>query len=161
MRISLTLCFLMFVLTFAGCDLRSETAKREMEKFSGTPTPTIAPSTPELPIDPSEIITADISVHGEMITVNGHDVKKSAACTKFNRVMISGGRNVVMIKGACQQIAINGDGNRIISDAALQFVINGTNNTVNYSFYVNGKRPSIKENASGNTIEKVPAGNLK
>ncbi|MBK6750021.1 MAG: DUF3060 domain-containing protein [Acidobacteria bacterium] len=161
MRLSLTLCYLMLVVMFAGCDLRSETAKREMEKFSGTPTPTLAPSTPELPVDPSEIITADISMQGEMITVNGHDLKKTAACTKFNRVMISGGRNVITIKGACQLITINGDGNRIISDAALQFVINGTNNTVNYSLYVNGKRPNIKENASGNTIEKIPAGTTK
>ena len=155
MRIFLTTGFLVLVTAFAGCDMRSETAKREMEKFSGTPTPTIAPSTPEVPVDPSEIIKADNSVQGDMITVNGYDQKKTIACTKFNRVMISGGRNVVKITGGCQQITINGDGNQVNSEAALEFVLNGSKNTVTYTHFVNGKRPNIKENAEGNSVDKV------
>ncbi len=137
--------------------MRSDTAKREMEKFSGTPTPTISPVPTELPPDPSEVVQVDISVQGNAVTVNGHDLKKSVACDKFNRVIISGGRNVITIKGACQQIMINGDSNQINGDAALEFVINGENNTVKYSRFVNGKRPTVKENAPGNVIEKTSA----
>ena len=50
---------------------------------------------------------------------------------------------------------INGDSNQINGDAALEFVINGENNTVKYSRFVNGKRPTVKENAPGNMIEKT------
>ena len=113
--------------------MRSETAKREMEKFNGTPTPTIAPTPPEDPIDPADVIKADISVHGDMVTINGHDQKKSVMCPKFNAVMISGAQNTVKITGACRQITINGDGNQVISDGALELILNGSKNTVSYS----------------------------
>lgn len=161
MRILTTLLFLTFVVSLAGCDMRSETAKREMEKFSGTPTPTITPAPSEAPVDPSEIVKVDISVRGDTITVSGRDQKKSIECSKFNRVMISGGGNVVKIKGGCQQITINGDGNQINTDAALEFVLNGRQNTVTYSRFVNGKRPIIKGDAGENTIEKVAASETK
>lgn len=161
MKILVTFCFLTLFLSAAGCDPRSGTAKREMEKFSGTPTPTITPAPPEPPVDPSEIVKVDISVRGDMITVSGRDQKKSVECSKFNRVMISGGKNVVTIKGGCQQITINGDDNQIISDAALEFVVNGTKNNVTYSRFVNGKRPIIKDNAGENIIEKITASKTK
>lgn len=161
MRAFVILLSLLVVSFTAACDMRSETAKREMEKFSGTPTPTIAPAPEEAPIDPAEIVKVDNSVQGDMITINGFDQKKTIACTKFNRVMISGGQNVVKITGGCQQITINGDGNRITSEASLAYIFNGAKNTVTYTGFVNGKRPSIKENADGNTVEKVAADTKK
>ena len=161
MKILVVLNFLLLFIVLSGCDFRSETAKREMEKFNGTPTPTIAPTPTEGPIDPAEVIKADISVQGDMVTVNGYDQKKSVVCSKFNQVMISGAKNTVTIKGACRQISVNGDGNQIISDGALEFVLNGGKNTVGYSQYVNGKRPVTKDNGEGNTIEKITASETK
>lgn len=149
-------CFLL-VAVLAGCDLRSDTAKREMEKFSGTPTPPVTPAPTEPPIDPSEVVQVDINLDGEKLSINGYDQKKSVACTKFNRVMISGGNNVITIKGPCRQIMINGDGNQVIGDAAMEIVVNGDKNDVKYSRYVNGKRPYIKDNAGGNSVEKIAA----
>jgi hypothetical protein len=161
MKALIILACLFLLTAFAGCDLRSDTAKREMEKFSGTPAPTISPTPAELPPDPSEVVQADVNLQGSTFTVNGYDQKKSVACTKLDRVMVSGGRSVVTIKGACRQIMINGDGNQIIGDAAIEIVVNGDDNTVSYSRYVNGKRPVIKDNAAGNTIEKVAASHDK
>ena len=155
-----TVCLLLAI-SIAGCDLRSETAKSEMEKFNGTPTPTIAPTPTEAPIDPADVVQVDISVQGEMVNVSGRDLKKSVACPKFNRVMINGSNNVITIEGGCRQISVNGSGNQIISDAALEFTINGAKNIVTYSRFVNGKRPVIKNSAAENTIEKVTASEAK
>lgn len=69
--------------------------------------------------------------------------------------MINGSRNVVTVKGACQRIMVNGDGNQIISDAAVEFVLNGEMNTANYSRFVNGKRPVVNDNGEGNVFEKT------
>ena len=148
---------LVLVTSFAGCDLRSDTAKREMEKFSGTPTPTRSPMPAEIPVDPAEVIRVETDVPGETVSVHGSDLKKSIACLKFNRVMINGSRNVVTVKGVCQRIMVNGDGNQIISDAALEFVLNGEKNTVNYSRFVNGTRPIVNDNGDGNVFEKTSA----
>ena len=161
MRKSIALGILILVTSLSGCDLRSETAKSEMEKFNGTPTPTIAPTPTEAPIDPADVVQVDISVQGDMISVSGRDLKRSVVCPKFNRVMIYGSNNVITIKGGCRQISINGDGNQIISDAALEFTINGAKNNVTYSRFVNGKRPAIKNSAAENTIEKVTASGAK
>ena len=161
MRKSITVSILILVTSLSGCDLRSETAKSEMEKFNGTPTPTIAPTPTEAPIDPADVVQVDISVQGEMINVSGRDLKRSVSCSKFNRVMINGSNNVITIKGGCRQISINGGGNQIISDAALEFTINGAKNKVIYSRFVNGKRPVIKDSAAENTIEKVTASEAK
>lgn len=145
----------MIAAAVAGCDMRSGTAKEEMEKFSGTPTPALSPTPPEKPIDPAEVINVDAAVEGDKITINGSAQKKTVACTKLNRVMISGGSSTISITGACGQIMVNGNGNQLTIDAATEIVLNGDKNTVQYSRYVNGKRPVIKDNAGSNTIEKV------
>lgn len=157
MKILVALFCLLLLITLAGCDMRSETAKREMEKFSGTPTPAISPAPTEAPIDPSEVVQADVNQQGEPINVSGYDQKKSIACTKLNPVTVNGGRSVITIKGPCRHIMVNGDGNRITLDAAIAIVLNGDKNTVQYARYVNGKRPLLTVNAPGNTIEKVVA----
>ncbi len=149
--------FLMLLTVIAACDLRSETAKREMENFSGTPTPSISPTPNEVPIDPADVVQVDTSLEGKAIGVYGDGIKRTIACTQLNRVMVNGNRSVISIKGACRQIMINGDGNQITSDAVMEFVINGGENTVKYSRYVNGKRPVVKENAAGNDIKKTAA----
>jgi len=161
MKYATILIFFAVAAALAGCDMRSGTAKEEMEKFSGTPTPTISPTPTETPIDPSEIVQADLSLDGDKITINGYGQKRSVACAKLNRVMVSGGQNVITVTGACRQIMVNGNGNQITSDASIEIVMNGDGNTVYYSRYVNGKRPIITDNAGGNTIEKIAATGAK
>jgi hypothetical protein len=139
-----------------SCDMRSGTAKEEMDKFSGTPTPTITlPPTPT-PVDPADVVQADTTQEGERLTVNGHSQNKNLTCTKYDRVMVNGNGSTATITGACRQIMINGDGNQITVDAAAEFVLNGTSNSLKYSRFVNGKQPVITENQSGNVIEKIP-----
>ena len=139
----------------SSCDMRSGTAKEEMDKFSGSPTPTITPPPTPTPVDAADVVQVDTSQEGERLTVNGHSQNKDLACTKFDRVMVNGNGSTATITGACRQIMINGDGNQITADAAAEFVLNGTSNSLKYSRFINGKQPVITENQSGNTIEKI------
>ncbi|HQZ97824.1 MAG TPA: DUF3060 domain-containing protein [Pyrinomonadaceae bacterium] len=162
MRNFITICVLAAVVgILTSCDVRSGTAKEEMEKFSGSPTPTFAPPSPEITPDPADSIAVDVSMEGSTITVLGYKEKKSAICSKFDRVMINGDDNVLNIKGGCSQIVANGDRNQITAEASLAFVLNGSDNSVKYSKYVNGRRPTITEPVGGNTIEKIPAPTAK
>ena len=52
---------------------------------------------------------------------------------------------------------INGDRNQVTANATLAIVVNGSENNVTYSHFVNGKRPVVTENKPGNVIEKVSA----
>lgn len=153
----LIVAFVLSIAVLSSCDLRSGRAKEEMEKFSGTPTPMITQAPEPTPVDPADVINVDTSVVGDTISVNGYELKKSIACAKFNPVTINGSKSVVTIKGVCQRITINGDGNQITVDAATQFIFNGTNNSVTFSKYPNGKRPIVTENQPGNTIEQATA----
>lgn len=158
MRNFITICVLAAVVAIlTSCDVRSGTAKDEMEKFNGSPTPTFAPPSPEITPDPADSIAVDVSMEGSTITVLGYKEKKSAICSKFDRVMINGDDNIVTIKGGCSQVVANGDRNQITAEASLAFVLNGSDNSVKYTKYVNGRRPTITEPVGGNTIEKVSA----
>lgn len=156
MRPLTALFSLSLVVTLSSCDFRSETAKREMEKYTATPTPR-SPTPTEAPIDPADVVRVDSDLDGTIINADGNDGKKTASCTKYDRVRVNGSRSTVTIKGACKQIMINGDGNQVASDAVSEFVINGSENMITYTRFVNGKRPMIKQTAEGNTIEKVAA----
>jgi len=139
----------------AACDLRSGTAKDEMEKFSGTPTPTISPVPTPTPVDPADIVQVDTSQEGDTLTVNRNEPKKTLSCKKYDQVMINSTGSVVTITGACRQIMVNGDGNQITADAASEIIFNSTDNTLKYSRFVNGRQPVLTENKPGNTIEKA------
>lgn len=152
---SLLFTFFMLLIVTAACDLRSETAKKEMEKFSSSPTPPILPTPTPEPVDPADNVEVDVNIEGDAISINAFKGNKTAACTKFNRVMVNGDDNVATIKGVCRQIMINGDRNKVTTDAAAEFVFNGSSNVVKYSRIVNGKRPTTTENRSGNSVEKV------
>ncbi|MFN2500918.1 MAG: DUF3060 domain-containing protein [Pyrinomonadaceae bacterium] len=143
---------------FISCDFRSGIAKDEMYKFSGTPTPTTAPVFTPTPaaIDPAEVVQVDTSLDGETLSVSGDALKQSLTCPKYNSVRINGDTNNVTIKGTCRQVMVNGDNNNVTADAAMEFVFNGTSNTLKYSRYANGKWPSITQNQAGNLIEKIP-----
>lgn len=143
------------VFAFTSCDLRNETAKRSMERFTSSPTPQFSPIPTESPVDPSDIADADTSVEGEPIYIDGPDLKRTVKCAKFNSVKINGNSNVVTITGVCKQVMINGDRNRITADAAMEYVFNGVENVLKYSRLVNGRRPTITQNREGNTIEKT------
>ena len=64
---------------------------------------------------------------------------------------------MIIAKGACRQIMINGDRNKITADAAMEFVLNGSENIVKYSRFPNGKQPTVIDNRGGNVVEKAPA----
>jgi hypothetical protein len=148
--------FALSVAMLAACQ-PSGTAKNEMEKFSGTPTPYPSPTPLATPIDPADIVQVDTSLDGDILTVNGDGLKKTLDCTKYNHVMINGNASVVTIKGACRKLTVNGDGTQITADAVMEFVFNGTDNKATYSRFPNGKRPTVTENQQGNVVEQAPA----
>ena len=157
MKVLFTIIAAASIALFASCEAQSGIAKKSVEEYDPTPTPTISPAPTEAPVDPADVVTVDTALQGERITVDGPNEKKSVACTKYNRVMVNSNDNVVTIKGACKQIMINGNRNDVTAEALAEIVVNGSENNVKYSRFANGKRPTIKENRSGNIIEKVDA----
>jgi hypothetical protein len=150
-----TVVLALAIMILASCDFRSGIAKEEGEKFNGTPTPSVSPTPTPTPIDPADIIQVDTSQDGENLIVNVRNQNKTPACLKYNVVNVNTDSATVTIKGACQQVAINGDNNKITADAAMVFVVNGDGNTIGYLKFPNGQRPSVKDNGSGNVIEKI------
>ncbi len=150
------LVMLLLLVAFTACDVRSGTAKREMEKYTSTPTVVVSPTPEGTPIDPADVVTADTLIERGSLSIDGDKQNKTLTCTKLDRVMVNGDNSVVTLKGACGQLMINGDRNKVTSDAVMELVLNGTENNVTYMRFVNGKRPSILENQGGNLIEKAP-----
>ena len=144
----------LFALLLTSCDLRSGTAMKEMEKFETKSTPPFPTPTP---IDRVETSAVAKDHDGDTIGINGYEQTQTLACKKFDRVMINGDDNRVTINGVCRQIMVNGDRNHVTSDAAVEFVLNGSENTMNYIYLVNGKWPSVIEARSGNVVEKISA----
>jgi Protein of unknown function (DUF3060). len=155
MKTLLTTVLLVSIAMSASCDMRSGTAKEEMEKFSGSPTPTISPTPTPTPINPADIVQVDTNQEGETLTVNGTKQNKTLVCEKFDQVMINASGSTVTITGVCRQIMVNGNGNQITADAAMDFTFNGSDNTLKYARYVNGRQPLITENQAGNTVDKI------
>lgn len=155
-----TIFCVLAIAILASCDVRSGIAKKNMEKYTLTPTqiPGILPTPAGTPIAPADIVEVDVNLDGDLIPINGYGQNKTTACTKFNRVMVNGDANKVTIKGVCRQIMINGDKNEITADAAMEFVFNGSENIVRYSRFPNGKRPSVIENRAGNIVERISPG---
>jgi hypothetical protein len=159
-----TAILLLSIVAVGSCDFRSGTAKEEMEKFSGTPTPTITPTPTPEPVDPADIVKVDTGIESGMLTVNNSTQNKTVTCSKFDKVMVNSSGSEVTINGACRQIMVNGNSNQIKADAAMEFIFNGTGNSLKYSRFVNGNRPMLTENQSGNNIEKTafePGKNVK
>ena len=136
-----------------GCEVQSGITKKSLEKFDPTPTPERVVVVEE-PIDPAEVVTTDTSVQGPQIFISRATDKKKINCDKYNRVMVNGNDHVVEIKGACSQLMVNGNNNQVTLNAAAEIITNGTNNSVQYSKYVNGKKPTITDNSRVNTITK-------
>ena len=118
--------------------------------------PTISPTPEQTPIDPADIVQVDSTQQGRVLTVNGQTQKQTLNCTKYDRVYVNGSGSTATINGPCRQIMVNGDKNQITADAVAEFVFNGSGNQVTYSRFVNGKTPSIVDNAGGNDVQKVP-----
>jgi hypothetical protein len=160
MKIMKSIIFFLAVISFltlASCDVRSERAKRALEKFEPAPVPVVSP-TPELePIDPADVLEVDIAQQGELISLNDPKAKKTVVCSKYNQVMLNDSDGVITIKGACRQIMINGDRNDVTAEAVMSIVFNGEENKVKYSKYANGTRPVVTNNKKGNTAEKIAA----
>jgi hypothetical protein len=123
-----------------------------MEKFNGTPTPSITPTPEQTPIPAGDIVQVDTSQDGPILTVN-NEPKKTLKCDKYNQVAVNASGSVVTITGACMKVTVNGDGNQITAEATMQFAFNGSGNNATYSKFANGKQPIVTQNQDGNTAE--------
>src|SRR6478735_5065102 len=156
-----TVVLALAIMILASCDFRSGIARDEEEKLRPTPTPSVSPTPTPEPIDPADIVQVDTTQDGESLVFNQRQLNKSVDCTKYNNVNVNISSAAVTIKGACRQIFINGDNNKITADATMTFVINGDGNNIGYLKFPNGQRPSVSDNGSGNVVEKVSAVNNK
>lgn len=132
-------------------DLRSGALPGGLDDTSRSAVPSITPTPESTPI-----VQVDPTVEGTMLTVNGHSQKQTVTCTKLDRVAINGSGTVATINGTCRQIMVNGDHDQITADASREFVFNGSGNRVTYTRFVNGKIPSIVDNAGENDVQNVP-----
>jgi len=148
--------FVSMIAMLASCDFRSGIAKEEMERWNPTPTSSASPTPTATPIEPAEFVEVDTSVEGDLVSANGYKQNTKTACTQYNRLLINGSDGTVTVSGVCRQIVINGDRNKITANAAMQLVLNGSDNIVKYLRYPNGKKPSVVENRPDNIIEKIP-----
>ena len=146
----------LIILFTAGCDVQSGITKKSVEKYESSPTPEITKATPEPPIDPADIVTVDTSTAGPPIAVNKSAGKKPVDCAKYNNVTVNADQQEVVIKGPCQKLMINGDGNHVTGTAFNEIVINGSDNKIEHLKYINGRRPIIADNAGGNTVTRIP-----
>ena len=153
-----TVVLALTIMILTSCDLRSGIARDEEEKLRGTPTPSVSPTPTPIPVDPADIVQVDTSQSGESLVFNQRNANKNVDCTKYNDVNVNINSATVTIKGACQQIIINGDNNTITADATMRFVINGDGNNIGYLKFPNGQRPLVSDNGNGNVIEKVSTG---
>ena len=145
------------LLSSSACDVQSEMAKKSVEKYTATPSPA-ASIVPEEPIDPADVIKVDVSQQqGPKILVNTTFKKTVLDCNKYNRVSVNGDAWEVTIKGACEQIVINGDRNIVSSNAITAVMFNGAGNSIQYAKYINGRRPVVTDNGPDNVVEKVAA----
>ena len=143
------------LLSFSACDVQSEMAKKSVEKYTATPSPA-ASIVPEEPIDPADVITVDITQpQGPKRLVNTTFKKTILDCNKYNRVSVNGDDWEVTIKGACEQIVMNGDRNTVNLNAVTAVMFNGAGNSVRYAKYINGRRPVVTDNGPDNVVEKV------
>jgi Protein of unknown function (DUF3060). len=157
MKILLTIVIAAFIATFASCDVQSGISKKSVEEYQPTPLPSVVPTPEEPPIDPVDVVQVDTSLQGDIISVNKPGEKKTIACDKYNQVMVNRSDTVVTVTGGCRQLMLNGNNNDVTIEAVMAVVFNGEGNKVKYTKYGNGKRPSITQNKSGNTIEKIAA----
>lgn len=154
------LVLIVMLSALCGCDIQSGIAKKSVEKYMPTPTPTVVPTPPEEPIDPADIVNVDTSQQDPLISVNGPEVTKPFNCNRYNRLMVNVSNKKVTIRGACSQIMVNGDGNEIAAEGTMEFVFNGSGNKATYSKFPNGKRPRVTDNG-GNLVEKAAAADKK
>ncbi|HMQ04599.1 MAG TPA: DUF3060 domain-containing protein [Pyrinomonadaceae bacterium] len=142
------------MLAASACDVQSGITRNSVEKHKQSPTPAAA-RTPEPPIDPADVVTVDVAVPGPNININKPEARKKFNCAKFNRVIVNADGKDIAVDGACQQIMINGDNNKVAAVAVAEIVFNGSGNTVEHTKYVNGKRPIIADNTRSNTVTKT------
>jgi hypothetical protein len=161
MKIPLITSVIILIAMVMSCDIQSEIAKKSVEKYGPTPTPSIFPTPPEEPIDPADVVEVDTGASGPLIQINSAQDKMNLVCDKYNRVMVNGAPKVVRVKGGCSQIMLNGNGHEVTAEAASEIVFNGADNKVRYWRYVNGKRPVVTDNKRGNVSEKVAAPSKK
>ena len=152
----LVLLITLFALLLSACDVQSEISKKSVEKYTATPSPAKSVEA-EAPIDPADVINVDISQEGPKILVNTLFKKTILDCNKYNRVSVNGDAWEVTIKGACSQLVVNGDRNKVSTNAITEIMFNGAGNSVQYAKYINGKRPFIADNGPDNTVEKIEA----
>lgn len=143
------------IIVVAACDPQSGTARRGVANFIPTPTPERTATPAEAPIDPADVVNVDIMQTGPTLSVNRAPVVNTLDCNKYNRASVNVSGRTITIKGACSQVMVNGDKNDISIAAVMEIVVNGSENTIRYSKYPNGKRPIIDDNGSGNTVEKA------
>ena len=156
MKLFLFSAVLFISLLVTSCDVQSGIASKSVEKYVPTPTPEKTVEVVEK-IDPADVVTVDTSAQGDQISINPSDNKPNLDCKKYNRVIINGDAKTFTIKGACRQILVNGDRNKISVDAFSEIVLNGYDNNVQYSKYVNAKQPVITDNSKTNSISKTEA----
>ena len=137
-----------------ACEVQSGITKKSVEEYQPTPTPSPLATVAEEPIDTADVVQIDTSVEGKNISLDKPGAKLTADCKSYDRVAINTDGQKISITGACQRVMINGKGNQVEIAGVSVITVNGDENTVRYSKFINSKRPTVTDNGDGNTVER-------
>lgn len=113
-----------------------------------TPAPAVAPP-PPAPVPASDGDDEDDLV----IQENGQTIEHT--CGADQLVIVNGNDNTVSLHGACKDLHVNGDRNRIATDTVQSIVANGDSNQIQWRTTPRGKNPKVSSNGNKNSISKM------
>jgi hypothetical protein len=92
-------------------------------------------------------ITADV-------TIDKNDVKRTIDCAGGS-VTVEGNGCVLVLKGDCSTLKVNGNNNTVTVEAVAEISTQGNRNKVTWTRGAGGRPPKISNPGTGNTIKRA------
>jgi hypothetical protein len=95
-----------------------------------------------------------VETDGSKIEINGVNRKDTIRCASTSTVEINGTGHDLALVGECDEVEVNGSGNRVKVEAAKSIEVNGTSNTVTWKRGVGSKKPKVERSGIGNKVSQ-------
>ena len=88
------------------------------------------------------------------IVIKGHDLRKTVDCGG-NDVVVEANDSVIIVRGECNELRVNGSTNTITVNTVASIVLNSADNTVRWKKAAKGNKPTVVDRSTGNKVEQV------